>query len=156
MRCNYIHYMILDFITCSLHPACNGRNYMRLHPYYMQTMMLMSDGGAARRPPSAVPESVVLRAESPPSARESGPGPRLQRRVPGPSRPGGTAGPCSLTDRPRPAACTPAGRARATIRPGATFRVPVTVWPGHTGTRRRKPMRRPACCDSKPDRRRRC
>lgn len=44
MRCNYIHYMILDFITCSLHPACNGRNYMRLHPYYMQTKMLMGLG----------------------------------------------------------------------------------------------------------------
>ncbi len=33
--------MILDFITSSLHPACNGCNYMRLHPYYMQTKMLM-------------------------------------------------------------------------------------------------------------------
>jgi hypothetical protein len=43
--------MILDFITSSLHPACNGCNYMRLHPYYMQTMMLMgshSDDASAK------------------------------------------------------------------------------------------------------------
>jgi hypothetical protein len=41
MRCNYIHYMMLDFITSSLHPACNGCNYMRLHDHYMQNKMLM-------------------------------------------------------------------------------------------------------------------
>jgi hypothetical protein len=47
----------------------------------------------------------------------------------------------SLTDRPRPA--------RAPARPGPTG-------PPSGHTRRRKPMRRPACCDSNPDWRRRC
>jgi hypothetical protein len=33
---------MLDFITSSLHPACNGCNYMRLHDHYMQNKMLMN------------------------------------------------------------------------------------------------------------------
>ncbi len=40
MRCNYIHYMMLNFVTSSLHPGCNGCNYMRLHDHYMQNKML--------------------------------------------------------------------------------------------------------------------
>jgi hypothetical protein len=35
---------MLDFITSSLHPACNGCNYMRLHDHYMQNKMLMPFG----------------------------------------------------------------------------------------------------------------
>ena len=43
--------MQLNFITCPLHPGCNGCNYMTIHDHYMPNKMLMKAADVSGPPP---------------------------------------------------------------------------------------------------------